>query len=75
MNETREKALADETVANLALALGQFAEAVGPILEATAGYRANCLTAGFSETAAEVMAMDFHRMLFAGLINGMANQS
>lgn len=33
------------------------------ILELVAGYRAECEAQGFSPTAAEMMAMEFHRML------------
>lgn len=40
-------------------------ELMQPILEATQGYREHCLRAGFNETAAEAMAMQFHMGLVA----------
>lgn len=35
-------------------------EAMGPILEATIGYKAQCEAAGFSPTASEQMAQTLH---------------
>lgn len=40
----------------------------GPVAEATAGYRAQLEGAGFSNEAAETMAVDFHRELIARMM-------
>lgn len=50
---------------NIAQPLADMAENFDQIIEATAGYRARCEAAGFSPTAAEQLALDFHRLLFA----------
>ena len=44
-------------------ALHQMMEGMHAVLDAVDGYRAECLRRGYNETAAEVMAMDFHRMM------------
>ena len=43
------------------------AEAYAPMVEAVAGHRAQLEAAGFSPTAAEMMAIDFHRSLMAAI--------
>lgn len=42
-----------------------------PVREATAGYRASLLADGFNETAAEAIAIDFHRLALIGIGMGM----
>lgn len=39
------------------------------LIEMTTGYRAQCTEAGFSETAAEQMSIDFHHMMIAKIIS------
>jgi hypothetical protein len=45
-------------------------EAMVPIIAAVAGHRAQLEAAGFSPTAAEHMAVDFHRSLLATAFSG-----
>jgi hypothetical protein len=44
-------------------ALMEAVEQVSTFIEATQSYREKCLAAGFTEAAAEQMALDFHRMV------------
>lgn len=44
-------------------------DAAKALLEFVAGYRAECEAKGFSPTAAEVMALEFHKHLIAGAFN------
>lgn len=46
-------------------------DALKRILELVTGYRAECEAKGFSPTAAELMAVEFHRHLIE---NGMKGQ-
>lgn len=41
------------------------------ILDATSGYRARCLQAGFSEKAAEVLALEFHQILITSIVKAL----
>lgn len=41
------------------------ADAMSQLIETVVGYRAQCEAAGFSPTAAEMMAMEFHNALIA----------
>lgn len=43
-----------------AVAMAAVNDAIAPIIEGAAGYRARALAAGFSETAAETMAVAYH---------------
>jgi hypothetical protein len=52
---------------NITEAIADFADQMGPILDAVAGYRERCLQRGFNETAAELMSIDFHRFVLAGI--------
>lgn len=45
-------------------------ELTRPLLDAVDGYRAECAERGYSPTAAEAMAMDFHRVLIANAMSG-----
>jgi hypothetical protein len=47
----------------MATALLKIREMTAPILDAVDGYRAECTKRGYSPTAAEKMAMDFHQGL------------
>lgn len=51
-------------------ALLELGESVAQVQEAVVGYRAQCEARGFSPTAAEAMALEYHselmRLLFAG---------
>lgn len=44
-------------------------ELAGQVCDAAAGHRAACVKAGFSESAAEVMAVDFQRAALTWLFN------
>ena len=44
-------------------ALSGLHDATATILELTDAHRAACLESGYSPTAAEAMAVDFHRMM------------
>ena len=50
------------------------AEAFAPVIEATAGHRAQLEAAGFSPTAAELMSIDFHRSLMTGITNSQSSK-
>jgi hypothetical protein len=56
--------MTSKTETNIEAWLG-LQELLGPMVDAVAGHRAKLEAAGFSPTAAEMMAIDFHR----GLIN------
>ncbi len=51
----------------MGLALMQIMEAVRSIPDAMSSYRESCMDAGFSEAAAEQMAVQLHRSLMAGI--------
>lgn len=54
----------------LATAMLEMTAMFEPIGEAVDGYRADLERRGYSPTAAETMALDFHRFLIAQLIGG-----
>lgn len=54
---------ASDAVQQLTEALVLVQEVTAPVLEATDGYRQACLDHGYSPTAAEQMAVDYHRQL------------
>lgn len=54
----------------LAEGIATMREMLAPIDEATAGYRKQLEAAGWSPTAAETMALQFHALLMAQLITG-----
>lgn len=69
------------TTADTPPAAPTFAEAVhaameflGTVREACVGYRAQCLADGFSETAAEEMAVQVHAMFITRLATVVAAQ-
>lgn len=47
--------------AQFAAGLVTMIEALGPLLEAVTGYKAQCIDAGFTEIDASSMAADLHR--------------
>lgn len=51
----------------MGLALMQIMEAVRSIPDAMSSYRESCMDAGFSEAAAEQMAVQLHCSLMAGI--------
>ncbi len=57
-----------DLVRQLTEGLMQIREVTAPILEATDGYRQACIEHGYSPTAAEQMAMDYHRQLVATVL-------
>jgi hypothetical protein len=53
----------------LATAFAGMSEILLTALEASTGYRRQCEEAGFSPTAAELMAIDFHKTLLQMIIH------
>lgn len=60
----------ESPVMMMGLALMQLMEAVTSIPAAMSAYRESCMEAGFSETAAERMAVQLHGCLLAGIGHG-----
>lgn len=48
-------------------------ETITQVVDMTAGYRARCEAAGFSPSAAENMAMDFHQYIMTLITNQAIN--
>lgn len=48
-------------------AMHELLDNMAQLLDTVDGYRQQCLTRGYSETAAEMMAMEFHRQLVANV--------
>jgi len=57
----------DSPVMMMGLALMQLMESVRSIPAAMSSYRESCMEAGFSEAAAEQMAVQLHGSLMAGI--------
>ena len=55
----------------LAQGLITMQETMQLVLEATAGYRAECKSQGFCDTAAEQMSVDYHRHLLSLVFSGV----
>jgi hypothetical protein len=55
----------------MAAALLEMSDLVKPVSEAVDGYKADLERRGYSPTAAEAMAMEFHRYLFAQMLSGI----
>jgi len=53
--------------AELTEALVNMSQLIGPMLEASCGYRQQAEAAGFSPTAAEEMAVRYHAFVWAAL--------
>ncbi len=47
----------------------QLNEELEPLVTAVAGYRAKLEASGFNETAAEMMACDYHRMIIESIVS------
>lgn len=60
----------ESPVMMMGLALMQLIESVQSIPDAMSSYRESCMEAGFSETAAEQMAVQLHGRLLAGIGHG-----
>lgn len=60
----------DEMANHLAEAIAGIKQVLAPIDEATIGYRKQLEEAGWSPTAAEHMALEFHRMLMSSVNGG-----
>ena len=52
---------------SFAEALMQMAEQVTAVIDAVKGYQEKLLAAGFNETAAEMMAVQYHAMIMESL--------
>lgn len=50
-------------------------ELMAPMGDAVDGYRADLERRGYSPTAAETMALDFHRYLLAALLQGQQGKA
>lgn len=64
-----DPALPSKAVADMATAFVQVGELMRPILEASAGYRAQVIAAGFCVDAADMMAVEYHAALLALIRN------
>jgi hypothetical protein len=51
--------------------MSQIAEAIAPVIEAAAGYRQNCIEAGFTPEAAEAMSLVYHHELAKAVMAAM----
>lgn len=61
----------DQSMAmNMGLALMQLMESLRSIPDAVSSYRESCMEAGFSEAAAEQMAVQLHGSLMVGIARG-----
>lgn len=60
----------DQIMHDLANGIAQLREILAPIDEAATGYRAHLEKQGWSPTAAETIALDFHRALMASTMGG-----
>lgn len=65
INQPAEPDPGAATPSDPTLALIEFVEGVGRLVEKAAGYREKCGAAGFSPTAAEAMAVELHSHLLA----------
>ena len=57
--------------AALAEALLKMSEVLAPVMEAVDGYRAEAERRGYSPTAAEAMALEFHGLVLAQMMSGV----
>lgn len=57
-------------MSDLSEAMAQFLDILGPVRDASLGYRRSLLDAGVSADVADMMAADFHHFV----INAMAQQ-
>jgi len=62
------------TPASITEALATALDATRQLIETTAGYRAICIEQGFSETAAEMMAVAYHDLLIRHAALGHAGR-
>ncbi len=62
---------ADDVAAMMADSMAKMLVITAPILEATTGYVAQCREAGFNETAAELLGVQFHNMLVTMIITNL----
>lgn len=69
MAATVDPALLSKAVSDMAAAFVQVGEFMKPILEASAGYRAQVIAAGFCVDAADMMAVEYHAALLAMIRN------
>lgn len=61
----------DQSMAmNMGLALMQLMESLRSIPDAVSSYRESCMETGFSEAAAEQMAVQLHCSLMVGIARG-----
>ncbi len=56
---------------DLSEALLQIADLVAPVLDAVTGYRATCLSHGFSKAAAETMSVEYHNVLLQVILKAI----
>lgn len=60
--------MTDKTDNSIAGAMLDLLESMTPMLDSVVGYRSKCEAAGFSETVAEQMALQFHAYLISALV-------
>lgn len=63
--------LSTEDLAGLAQIVANFSEMSTVILEAASGYRAKCVEAGYSPTAAEQMSVQYHDQVLSLFMDGV----
>lgn len=65
----------DDKLIAMRAALMQFSEVTSTVVEAVAGYKAQCVAAGFPERAADEMAVAYHteivKLVFAGMAKNL----
>jgi hypothetical protein len=61
-----------ESTEKFTQALMELTEVMRPVIEATEGYRAQLLASGWSPAAAETMSVEFHRLVLAQIMGGLA---
>lgn len=61
----------DPGAAMVAALMSLSASIIEPLNEAVDGYRADLERRGYSPTACEAMAMDYHRLLFAQVMKSL----
>lgn len=62
----------DDKLTAMRAALMQFSEVTSTVVEAVAGYKAQCVAAGFPEKAADEMAIAYHGEMIKIVFMGMA---
>lgn len=59
----------------LAETMADVADTFAQVLDVVIGYRTQCLANGFSETAAEAMAVELHATMLRSFVGGVRGES